>query len=460
MPTYVNPHSSGTGWNYQKAVPRWLKALFPAYFGSHFTGYISATNKTEAMKVAARHADRDDAVVQYLKTATEEERREFVGAGGLEGLRRRVAVHRPAAWLTAPVPANTRVADWRADDIQLARLKTLRLQQWENETLEKVTALQTAPGAEYTWAALYKLWLKKGCKKQGAHGRARDLLAEHFGNVDIRKITRGEMKTFRNWLESYVQESGQTIPAPMRKALMNAVKGMFSVAVDKLPDFDESPADGINVDAPKGRRAAFSGSQIKTILQKAEETRWGGKRRAETKWLLMLCTYQGLRINEVSQLRRDDIRVARIVRGGETHLVPYLHIREGDDQSLKTGAAAERKVPLHRACGGFLEFAKNAKDEFIFGAFPPNPNNGRGFWVTNNFKKFRINVCGITEGKVTWHSLRHSFVTARRKAGVSKEMGEFLTGHSSQGAEGEYGKMDLFELSLLLNKIDPLSIEG
>src|ERR1700674_4501767 len=93
MPDYVKPHSSGTGWMYQKAVPKFLRP----WLGTQFHAYISAANKSEAAKIAAPLAHRDDAVVRYLRNASDCERVAYAANGGLRGLRQRVASHAPAA---------------------------------------------------------------------------------------------------------------------------------------------------------------------------------------------------------------------------------------------------------------------------------------------------------------------------------------------------------------------------
>jgi integrase len=335
--------------------------------------------------------------------------------------------------------------------------------QRERAQLERLQSipLATEPDPDHTWAALYDLWRKtKSCKRTNLHERARDLLKEHFGNVDFRKITKAQMKGYRNWLGERVDpKSKRTIPEQMQASLMAAVKGMFSVAVDRLPDMDDSPAAGVSVKVEKKTRDHFTGDQITTILSTVESTRWGAKRHAEVKWLIRLATFQGLRINEIAQLRQADIGMTKESK------VPYLHIRQGDGQSLKTGDASARKVPLHPECREFYEWALRPKigsdgkpTDFVFGAFSLNPTNGRAWWVMNNFKTFRIEKCGITEGKLTAHSLRHSFITARRKAGISEEMGAFLVGHAPRNVEGQYGGTDVDSLYELMKRIDPRTI--
>jgi integrase len=384
---------------------------------------------------------------------------------GIEELRDLVdrAIPAPALWAADPSSWLQTSAPLTDTQLQMVRAGVARWQEKNRTELERLQSvpLATEPDPDHTWAALYHLWRKtKTCKRTNLHERARDLLKEHFGNVDFRKITKAQVKGFRNWLgERADPKTKRTIPEQMQCSLMGAVKGMFSVAVDRLPDMDDSPAAGVSVKVQKKTRDHFDGAQIETILSTVESTRWGAKRHVEAKWLIRLATFQGLRINEIAQLRQADIGMTKESK------VPYLHIRQGDGQSLKTGDASARKVPLHPECREFYEWALRPKigsdgkpTDFVFGAFSLNSTNGRAWWVMNHFKKFRIEKCGITEGKLTAHSLRHSFITARRKAGISEEMGTFLVGHAPRNIEGQYGGTDVDSLYELMKRIDPRTI--
>ena len=331
----------------------------------------------------------------------------------------------------------------------------------ETAALQRIETLQLMPNPEHTWDGLFKLWEGKGCRRNKAQVRALALLKEHFGEaVDFRGITAQQMKEFRNFLGSYVQKSGNTIPQTMQSALMMAVKGMFTAAYDKLPELKpgDNPCQKISIKRDRKRRGKwFTGSEVRTILDKVDEAKWGGRRHAEVRWLVRLACFQGLRPSEIAQLRQAD--VAKNTRG-----IAYLKLRHGDGQSLKTGREAERDVPLHPECAAFYNWAhlpkkgpdgKSTRD--LFGAFPSSGTDGRAHWLSTNFVKFRRYVCGI-ENDLPFYGFRMTFVTARRRAGVSMEMGEFLTGHATDNMEGEYGGTDVDSLYELMKRIDPRTI--
>jgi integrase len=307
-------------------------------------------------------------------------------------------------------------------------------------------ALRAAPAPAFTFDALYTLWLNKGCKRTRNHIRTRDLLKAHFGNVDYRTVTRPQVHDFRKWLAL------QGIALTSQNAILTAVKSMFSEAVDN-GDIGDNPAHGVKVKGISNvPRDGFTGTQLSTILEKAAETKFGGARHVEVMWLLRLAIWSGLRINEIAQLRRDDV--------GFANGVPFLHIREGEGQSVKTGAG--RRVPLHPACADFVDYAKASKTNFIFGAFPAQSSNGRAYWLIQTFGKFMRETCGITEGKLTLHSMRKSFHRAMSDARLHPDAQRYLVGHAGKDVHDKnYNTSQA--LRLLAEEIagvDPLKIEG
>ena len=77
-----------------------------------------------------------------------------------------------------------------------------------------------------------------------------------------------------------MQKSGNTIPQTMQSALMMAVKGMFTAAYDKLPELKpgDNPCQKISIKRDRKRRGKwFSGLEVRTILDKVDELKWGGE---------------------------------------------------------------------------------------------------------------------------------------------------------------------------------------
>jgi integrase len=169
-------------------------------------------------------------------------------------------------------------------------------------------------------------------------------------------------------------------------------------------------------------------------------------------WLLRLAVYTGARINEIAQLRRDNVRV----EAG----VPLIEFCEGhSQQSIKTGEA--RKVPLHPAIGDFLAYAKAAKGEFIFGAFPHDKNNGRAATLISTFGKFLRETCEIADTNLTLHSMRKRFADACIVAGLSAVSSRVLIGHAGDDVHAKVYETGpgLRLLAQDVAKLDPLGAD-
>jgi integrase len=208
---------------------------------------------------------------------------------------------------------------------------------------------------------------------------------------------------------------------------------MFSAAVSRTI-ITSNPASGITVNGeePRRDRRAFTGEQLKIILNMAAETKFGGKRHTEVMWLLRLAMWTGCRINEAAQLRKCDVY--------RQNGVPVIHIKEGHpQQSVKNGESV-RKVPLHPVVAeGFLAFAQASETDFIFGAFPYNRDNGRAAYLITRFGKFLRETCGINEPGLKQHAIRHRFHDAMDNAEIIEARQKTITGHARGDVHGKYG---------------------
>jgi integrase len=178
--------------------------------------------------------------------------------------------------------------------------------------------------------------------------------------IDYRCVTPQDIGRFRDHLAT----SG--LGWPSQDNHLKNLRGLFSAAVPlKMKD---NPAAGIKPDGKphKTNKQSFSGAQLRTVLARTVSTNFGGNRHVEVLWLIRLAIYTGARINELAQLRKTDVF---------SEPVPYIHIREGAGQSVKTLKA--RKVPLHSTIADFVNFAKASETDFIFDVFPDDDVNHR-----------------------------------------------------------------------------------
>lgn len=138
----------------------------------------------------------------------------------------------------------------------------------------------------------------------------------------------------------------------------------------------------------------------------------------------ILGLYSGARVNEITQLRLDDIDTI----GG----VPGFFVRQGGKgQSLKN-KNSRRFVSLAQPvvdCG-FLDYVKEARQ--VGGAVVPGPAqlDRAGLWAAAEPSVFGLHQAarGLGEGQV-FHGFRHTIASKLDEAGVSASAIATITGH-------------------------------
>ena len=127
--------------------------------------------------------------------------------------------------------------------------------------------------------------------------------------------------------------------------------------------------------------------------------------------------YTGARIGEVAGLDPRNI---------VTNLeIPYFQFIDQENRDIKN-APSKRKVPIHPACLPLLPDFRQSKAV----------NPGRSW--SDNFKK----NMGLPKFEGA-HTLRHSFHTRCRDAGIEEYMIDIITGHAKASTTAQYGKTRL-----------------
>lgn len=213
-------------------------------------------------------------------------------------------------------------------------------------------------------------------------------------------------------------------------------------AVDQLYKFFSSPVF-------HGAKSEYYRSQPGDVLIKDHRY-----------WLPLLAAFHPIRLEEVAQLRLVDIQA-------EGDIV-FFDIREnhpGEEdgfppRKLKT-PAAWRRMPLHPILRelGFMDFIDEKmrkKTVVVFDDLVPKGTADRfGYTYTKWFSNYRATI-GI-EG-VTFHSFRHSAISALARAGVPKVMSNQLEGHEEAGEFGRYFKG--FDLAAAAEAIAKIRYDG
>lgn len=169
-------------------------------------------------------------------------------------------------------------------------------------------------------------------------------------------------------------------------------------------------------------------------------------------WVPLIALYQGMRINEICQLRVVDIE--------KVGTIWCFNIRaEHELQSLKN-KHSKRIIPIHQTLIslGFIDFVKRLKHnkkEFIFYTLKFQRKNqfagSVGHWFARYIEKLNIK----TSDKV-FHSFRYTFEQKAIEAKISTEVQNALGGWCNKGiGQSIYGRQ--FNMAFLkreLNKIE------
>lgn len=171
-------------------------------------------------------------------------------------------------------------------------------------------------------------------------------------------------------------------------------------------------------------------------------------------WLPLLALFTGARLEELGQLRPDDV-VRRTFPNpeGDEEAAWFLHLVEtegdeddddGDTATKLKNAASERLVPVHPELErlGFVAFAqamgKQGRARIFHELRPDKYGTLTAKWG-EWWSKYRRGVCGVTDRRMVFHSFRHTFKDHARNAGVLEGVQRQMMGHSGEDVADDYG---------------------
>jgi integrase len=137
--------------------------------------------------------------------------------------------------------------------------------------------------------------------------------------------------------------------------------------------------------------------------------------------------FTGARIGEVAGLSAENIVIDAEI--------PYFQFINQENRDVKNNPS-KRKVPMHPACLPVLPHFRQSK------AIAPGKS-----WSENFGKNMQLPLGDAA------HTLRHSFHTRCRDAGIEEYMIDILTGHAKASTTAQYGKTRLHLLEAAILKL-------
>jgi integrase len=159
-------------------------------------------------------------------------------------------------------------------------------------------------------------------------------------------------------------------------------------------------------------RQAFTKKDVETIYQKASE-----RNDHILADLIALATYTGARIDELCELRVDDV----VTEGG----VQSLSIKDSKTQ------AGIRKVPVHPKIKPLVKrLVKDTNDEYLVTDQSENKYGSRSNAIGKRFGRLKTSL-GYGE-EFVFHSIRKTVVTLLENAGISEGVTADIVGHEKK----------------------------
>lgn len=178
-----------------------------------------------------------------------------------------------------------------------------------------------------------------------------------------------------------------------------------------------------NID-PKGKkRQTYTNEEIQKISDLMKND------TKENQFIASVATYMGMRLKEITQLKREDII--------EISNIHCISINTNDDKTTKTDASI-RTIPIHPKLIelGFLDFAKSKNDNLF-------DIDNRSF--STYFRRTYKNL--INENK-TFYCLRHNFIDTLTQNNQKMEHIKAFVGHA-QSDKTTFGYTNPLNVKLL-----------
>ena len=302
--------------------------------------------------------------------------------------------------------------------------------------------------------------------------RAVEMFIDLHGNLPVAEIKRSHASQFREALRevpktrkgmllkagllelrqwSQEHPNAPKVSAATVNKQLGAVQAIISwgfrnsLVPDEVPWAD--PFKNARLEGEQSTRDAFDPRGLQTIFDAPlfthQEIPKGGKGSAAV-WLPLLAVFMGGRQGEFAALRVSDIRTDT-----ETNIPLLWIVRDPTAGKRVKSDAGERVVRVHPQLVrlGFLEYVEARRTEdgdkaWLFPAVAPDRRGGRKAWAKWWGRYLRTHI-----GNLVYHSFRHGFQDALRRATPDEELRDALAGRSAAGksVSRQYGAKQMLQ---------------
>ena len=285
-------------------------------------------------------------------------------------------------------------------------------------------------------------------------------LIAFVGHDDASRLSVEELDRWRDMLLTETTKRGTLRdPGTVKDKYLAAVRATLNWAIEKR-HLSENVATKVTVRVPRKallRTRDFNPDEVKAILSATLSGPWSGVNELKSlsrRWIPWICAYTGARVNEISQIRCDDIYkvddvwVFRItpeagtVKSNTTRIIPiHSHlIEQGIIDGLKKGNGPIFYDPSRRRnTGSNVRYSKK---------------------VGENIRNWIRSDVGIMDPNIQPnHGWRHTFKTLALEVGIPERVADFIQGHSPRTVGQSYGSVSLHVLVSAISKIPFYNID-
>lgn len=301
-----------------------------------------------------------------------------------------------------------------------------------------------------------RAWLDEWCaSKRGATSEktvmkykqvARDFLA-HLGSRADLALGAIMPKDVRGFRDSLVHDGHA--PSTVNQTIRKVLSSPF-LSAQRLGYLQTNPCAAVDLlkDDEGSSRDVFTPEQV-SALHEAADGDWRG--------VILTGYFTGLRMRDITELRWESIDFE------------YALLRV---KMRKTGGVV--CIPLHEQLSIWLKAqTRGIAKAPVFEALATVSGTGRN-GLSMQFKRIMIKaniknrslrprsetgVAGRQQHALSFHSLRHSFVSALANAGVAAELRQKLAGHSDERSHARYTHHELLALQVAVSKLPMLALK-
>jgi integrase len=263
-------------------------------------------------------------------------------------------------------------------------------------------------------------------------------LARFLGTKDLGTLTTDRLVA---WIEDLAKRGLDS--RSIAHGHLSAVRSFFAWAI-RNRKASRNPTLGVGVDIAektRSRKPYFTDDEATLILSEAQRPAHGAASKelvAARRWVPWICAYTGARVNEITQLRGQDVSKHRL--GAEDVWVIRITPEAGP---VKTRRA--REVPLHPHLirQGFARFVEKRGQGPLFydperrrGGSDENPQSRKvGDKLAEWVRKIGVDDPGVQPN----HGWRHRFNVVARRVRMVPEIRDAIKGHKPRTEGEEYG---------------------